>query len=380
MTTYDLIVLGTGGVGGAALFHAARRGLRVLGLDRFPPGHDRGSSHGETRIIRQAYFEHSDYVPLLLRAYALWGDLEQLLGVQLFRQAGLLQVGPPDGVVVRGVLQAARLHGLAVDSLSAKEAARRFPAFAFPPGSEAAFEAKAGYLWVERCVLAHLAAAKAAGAELQTGVTIAGWSSEGGGLRVQTSAGVFSTARLVIAPGPWAPELLGDLGVPLTVRRKHVYWFEAPPVCQEEAGTPTYLFELPHGVFYGFPGISGQGLKVGEHSGGAIVADPLIDPRSPNSHDQARVQGFLAECLPSFAAGGMVPAPLHSSVCYYTMSPDENFVVGKHPRDERVAFACGLSGHGFKFVGALGEALVDLLTGTAPQTTIDFLSPERFLR
>lgn len=378
MTTYDLIVLGTGGVGGAALYQAAKRGLRVLGLDRFPPGHDRGSSHGETRIIRQAYFEHSDYVPLLLRSYALWAELEQELGVQLFRQVGLLQVGPADGAVVPGVLHAARLHGLAVDSLTAEEAARRFPAFNIPAGMTAAFEAKAGYLWVERCVLAHLAAAKAHGAELRTGVTIAGWSPEGTGLRVQTSAGDFSAARLVLAPGPWAPELLGDLGVPLTVRRKHVYWFEAPPLCREEAGTPTYLFELPHGVFYGFPGIANQGLKVGEHSGGEQVADPLTDPRSANPHDQARVQGFLAECLPSLAAGGTVPAPQRTSICYYTLSPDENFLVGKHPRDERVAFACGLSGHGFKFVGALGEGLVDLLTGVAPRKPLDFLSPARF--
>src|SRR6185436_3959125 len=166
-THFDAIVLGTGGVGSAAAFHLARRGAKVLGLDRFPGGHDRGSSHGQTRIIRQAYFEHSDYVPLLLRAYELWRELEQLAGTDLLHQIGLVQIGPPEGAVVRGVLEAARLHKLTVERLPAAEVERRWPAFRVPAESVGAFEAAAGYLRVERCVLAHLAAAKQHGAELR---------------------------------------------------------------------------------------------------------------------------------------------------------------------------------------------------------------------
>src|SRR6185295_8762413 len=143
--SYDVIVLGTGGVGSAAAFHLARRGAKVLGIDQYPSGHDRGSSHGETRVIRQAYFEHPDYVPLLLRAYELWRELEEQVGIDLLHQVGLVQVGPPDGFVVAGVLQAAQLHGLSVESLAADEVPKRFPGFRVPDGSVGVFEPAAGY-------------------------------------------------------------------------------------------------------------------------------------------------------------------------------------------------------------------------------------------
>src|SRR2546423_1266518 len=175
MSTYDVIVLGTGGVGSAAAYHLARRGAKVLGIDQFPGGHNRGSSHGETRVIRQAYFEHPDYVPLLLRAYELWRDLEQEARVDLLHQVGLLQVGPPEGLVVRGVLEAARLHGLNVESFSRDEISRRFPGVRAAENAVGVFEPAAGYLRVERCVLAHLAAAKARGAELRVRITGQSW-------------------------------------------------------------------------------------------------------------------------------------------------------------------------------------------------------------
>src|SRR5689334_17219095 len=175
MRSYDVIVLGTGGVGSAAAYQLARRGAKVLGIDQFPGGHDRGSSHGETRVIRQAYFEHPDYVPLLLRAYELWRELEHEAGVDLLHQVGLLQVGPPDGCVVGGVLEAARLHRLQVESLSREEIPRRFPGFRAAEGMVGVFEPAAGYLRVERCVLTHLAAAKARGAKFRFGVTAQSW-------------------------------------------------------------------------------------------------------------------------------------------------------------------------------------------------------------
>jgi sarcosine oxidase len=179
MPPYDAIVLGTGGVGSAAAFHLARRGARVLGLDRFPGGHDRGSSHGRTRIIRQAYFEHADYVPLLRWAYELWAELESLADEQLFHRVALLQIGPPEGYVVGGVFSAAKQHGLAVDELTAAQSRARFPGFRVPDCMAGVFEPAAGYLRVERCVLAHLAAAKQQGAELRTGVTVQAWDVDG---------------------------------------------------------------------------------------------------------------------------------------------------------------------------------------------------------
>jgi sarcosine oxidase len=346
----------------------------VLGIDQFPGGHDRGSSHGQTRVIRQAYFEHADYVPLLLRAYELWRELEREAGDDLLHQVGLLQVGPPQGQVVRGVTEAARLHGLAVESLSAGEVQRRFRGFRVPEDSVGVFEPAAGYLRVERCVLAHLAAAGRYGAELLHGVTAHGWSADGGGVKVSTDRGDFAAARLVITAGPWAPRMLADLNVKLELRRKHLYWFPTQDAMYHEAGgCPTYLYELPQGVFYGFPQVDELGLKVAEHSGGASIADPLNDPRPLEESDLARVEDFLSQYLPG------VGRPMQRrSVCFYTMSPDEHFLVDRHPQHENVLFVAGLSGHGFKFTSVLGEVMADLALDGATKLPVGFLCLSRF--
>jgi sarcosine oxidase len=370
MPTYDVIVLGAGGVGSAAMYQLARRGAKVVGIDQFPAGHDRGSSHGQTRVIRQAYFEHPDYVPLLLRGYELWRELEQAAGVDLLHQIGLLQVGPPAGMVVAGVLEAARLHGLKVESLTADEISHRFPGFGAPDGSVGVFEPAAGYLKVEQCVLAHLAAAKRHGADLRLGVTAQSWQPDGDGIRVATDQGDFSAAKLIIAAGPWAPRLLADLGISLQVRRKHLYWFPtADADYYESNGCPTYLYELPHGVYYGFPQVDELGIKVAEHTGGEVIADPANDPRSLDPADLARVEAFLAQYLPG------VGRPIERrSVCFYTMSPDEHFLVDRHCHHRNVLFAAGLSGHGFKFTSVLGEALAHLAIDGATSLPLDFLS------
>jgi sarcosine oxidase len=376
MPTYDVIILGTGGVGSAAAYHLARRGAKVLGLDRFPAGHDRGSSHGETRIIRQAYFEHPDYVPLLLRAYELWRGLEQECGVDLLHQVGLLQVGPPDGAVVRGVLQSAVQHGLSVESLSAGEVERRWPGFRVPASMTGVFEAAAGYLRVERCVLAHLAAAKVHGAEFRFGSAVAARRSAANAVEVVTDAGqTYRAAKLIITAGPWAPALFAHLPIKLQPRRKHLYWFRADDtIYHQDTGCPTFLYELTHGVYYGFPQIDSLGVKVAEHSGGQAVADPLNDPRALDPADLARVEAFLRAHLP-----GVSNSLQRHSVCFYTMSPDEHFIVDRDPRDHNYLFAAGLSGHGFKFTSVLGEALADLALDGTTSLPVEFLRLNRLL-
>lgn len=370
---FDVIVLGTGGVGSAAAFHLARRGARVLGLDRFPGGHDRGSSHGETRIIRQAYFEHADYVPLLRRAYQLWHELETIAGEQLLHQVGLLQVGPVDGPVVRGVISAAQEHGLSVEQLSAEEVHHRYPGFRVPPGMVGVLEQAAGYLRVERCVLAHLAAAQQRGAELRSGVTVLDWQAGESGARVRTNQGEFTADKLVITAGAWAPQLLASLGVTMQVRRKHLYWFENKNPQLDQRQSPTFLFEMPHGIFYGFPQIDDLGVKAAEHSGGEEVVDPLADSRAQDAADLQRVSEFMQACLP-----GVSPTVTRHATCFYTMSPDEHFLVDTHPQHKCVVFAAGLSGHGFKFTGVLGAALADLALEGATSLPIGFLSAGRF--
>lgn len=371
---YDAIVIGTGGVGSAAAYHLAQRGAKVLGLDRFPGGHDRGSSHGETRIIRQAYFEHSDYVPLLKRAYELWGALEREAGEVLFHRVGLLQIGAKQGAVVRGVLESAQRHRLAVEKLDAAEIAGRWPAFRVPDGSIGAYEPGAGYLRVEACVLAHLAAAKRRGAEFQTGVSVLSWREAGTGFAVATDRGEFRAAKLVVTAGPWAPQMLGELGVRLEVRRKHLYWFGKEDPALHQSRCPTFLYELPLGVFYGFPAIDSLGVKVAEHSGGATVDDPLTDPRELDRSDLEGVQAFLRQCMPT------VRGPLNRhAVCFYTMSPDEHFIVDRHPRSDAVVFAAGLSGHGFKFTSVLGEALAQLALDGSTLLPVGFLDRGRLV-
>ena len=369
-TTFDAIVLGMGGIGSAALYRLARRGLRVLGVDRYEPPHDRGSSHGETRIIRKAYFEHPDYVPLAEAALAGWNELGRATRQSLHRTTGLLELGPPAGVVVPGVLQAARQHGLQVEQLTAAEAARRWPGFV-ADGLAVVYEPDAGVLFVERCVAAHLAAAQAAGAQVLPGVEAFGWQL-GKSITLTTAAGAFQTERLIVAAGAWSGALLAELGVPLTPRRQMVTWHDAAPALHADAGCPCFLFELPSGVFYGFPDL-GDGLKVGDHAPGAVVDDPGRLDRELHPGDREPLSAFLRERLP-----GATPAPLRHSACMYTMSPDEHFVLDRHPADERVVLAAGLSGHGFKFAPVLGEALADLAIEGASRLPIDFLSLARF--
>ena len=374
--TFDAVVLGVGGVGSAALYHLAARGLRVLGVDRFLPGHDRGSSHGQTRLIRQAYHEHPAYVPLVQRAYALWHELEQLSGRELYRQVGILEAGPADGQVMPGVLASARQHHLAVEQLDAAELARRFPGFCIPADFAAVFEAQAGYLRVEDCTRTYVDLALLRGASLRIGGQVRSWKSHGDAIRLQLDDGEIEAARLVVTAGAWARDLLAGVRVPFEVVRKPLYWFDAPEaIYGERHGGPGFIFETGEGNFYGFPFVAGQGLKCAEHTGGETVADPLNVNRQPIDAETARVRQFVARWLPRAST-----EPTNFAVCLYTLSPDRNFVVDRHPEHPQVCFAAGLSGHGFKFASVLGEVLADFAAQGRSPLPVDFLSCRRFAR
>lgn len=370
----DALVVGAGGVGSAALYHLARRGLSVRGIDRFAPPHDRGSSHGDTRVIRLAYFEHPDYVPLLRRAYALWEELAQATNQELYVECGALQVGPPEGALLPGLDRAAAEHELALERYDAASFAERWPGFVLPPGAEARFERRAGYLRVEDCIAAHLELAQAAGAELLTDTVVRGWQRRGPDqVEVETSAGTFAARRLIVTPGAWASGLLAGLGVPLQVTRQALFWFEAERVQAKDQGAPVYFYELADGRFYyGFPAEGGV-AKAARHYGGASVADPLALDRELRPAEEEDLRGFLSGHLK-----GVGGARQRHAVCMYTNTPDENFLVGRHPEAGEVVFAAGLSGHGFKFASALGEALAALACDEEPPASVGFLSPGRF--
>jgi monomeric sarcosine oxidase len=377
MARYDAIVLGVGGVGSAALLQLASRGLRVLGVDRFSPPHDRGSTHGHTRVIRQAYFEHSNYVPLLKESYRLWHELEKRTGRRLFHRIGLIEVGPEDGVVVPGVLQAAAEHGLEVEALTASNVESRWPGLRVGTGLVGVFEPSAGYLLVEDCVQAQLDAARIAGAELLMNTEVIDWSADESVVRVRLANGNELVAeRLVVAAGAWSSRLLAELKLALEVRRKSLFWFQSDDERYEAgSGMPVFLYELPDGVFYGFPQIDERGVKCAEHSGGRIIQDPLMVDRAVDPAEQRRVGTFLREYLP-----GVSSSMTDHAVCMYTMSPDEHFIVDRHPQHSNVAFAAGLSGHGFKFVPVLGRVLADLALDGGTDLPVEFLSVRRLRR
>ncbi len=369
---YDVVVIGLGGAGSAAAYHLARRGLKVLGVERFGPLHDRGSSHGHTRITRQAYFEHPDYVPLLLRAYELWQELERACGDPLLLLCGGLMVGPPQGELVSGALRSAQAYGLPHEILSPQDARARFPAFHLADAEVALYEPRAGVLFPESCVRAHQQQAQARGAELRFGVRVLDWDSDGRRVTVRAETGTVEAGSLVLAAGAWMPEL-ARWQLPLWVERQVVFWF-APrrPEWFGPDRCPVFIWQAQDGFFYGIPSMAGRGLKAARHHGGERVHPDRVPPARPEEAGWLRAQ--LARCLPD-ADGGLEGA----ATCLYTNTPDERFVVDFHPEFPNVLVCSACSGHGFKFTSVVGELVADLVTQRSTRLPIEFLSLRRFL-
>lgn len=373
-TDYDVIVLGLGGCGSAAAAHLARRGLNVLGLEQYPPVHDRGSSHGETRIIRLAYFEHPDYVPLLRRSYQLWDELEHACHTRLFHKSQLLLSGPAEGETIRGALRAAHDHQLTIEQLTANEVARRFPGIVIPEYHAVVLEPEAGFLHVEQCVESHLQLARQYGADMQFETPVRALRIKRDSVTVLTDNASFHAPRLVITAGAWTSSLLSQLKVPLVVSRKFVGWLGTQNRSYHvDDGYPCFFFELPEGTFYGFPSLDGTSLKMARHSGVEPVADPAQVDRNCHSEDTAPLLQFAASVLPRLTTD-----LIQHSICLYTLSPDQHFIIDTLPEAPHVSVACGLSGHGFKFTSVLGEVLADLATQQRTDQPIGFLSLRRF--
>ena len=371
---FDVIVAGLGAMGSATVYHLAARGSRVLGLDRFRPPHDHGSSHGRTRIIREAYFEDPAYVPLVQRAYQLWAELEKRSRRRLFLQTGGVMVGSPEGVLIRGALRSALRHRLAHEVLSAGELRRRLPVFRPARNMVGVWEPRAGVLFPELAVEAHLEMAADDGAVLRFNEPVVSWEPRGQGVQVRTPNHSFSANRLVLAAGPWMPSLAQDVNLPLSVERQVLYWFEprGQPAAFGASACPISIWQYgSRRFFYGFPDL-GEGVKLALHHQGE-PAQPDTVRREVDTREITQMRTLLRRFLPD-AEGRL----RETAVCLYTNAPDEHFILDCHPQHPQVLLASPCSGHGFKFSSVIGEILAMMALGQSPVLDVSLFRLSRF--
>ncbi|HEV3324512.1 MAG TPA: N-methyl-L-tryptophan oxidase [Puia sp.] len=380
MTTesFDVIVIGLGAHGSSALYHLSREHLlsrgrqKVVGIDRFTPPHQHGSSHGQSRIIRQAYHENPVYVPFVRAAYDLWEELERESGVRLLIGTGGLLLGAEDSAVVCGARLSAETHGLDYDWLDAADIRRRFPAFRPSAGTVAVWEKRAGILFPEECIAAFLRGAAAAGASIRCEEVVLEIRPVADGVEVVTSRGRYVAGKVIVSAGAWIGALLPELRLPLTIERQVVCWFQdsrgrsVSPLLASPLGPPAsplgsqrmpvYIWEYAPGrLFYGFPDL-GEGIKIGFHHGGRHIR--------PEELRQDVVPAEISE-IAAIAATYLDIDPVFrsASVCMYTNTPDEDFILDAHPACANIFIASPCSGHGFKFSSVIGKILSDWAMG-----------------
>jgi monomeric sarcosine oxidase len=364
----EVIVIGGGTMGTAAGWALARMGREVIVLEQYEHVHAMGSHGGNTRIIRHAYAEGPDYVPLVLEADNLWQKLEQETGQILLTRTGALDISRIGGTHARSARASAEKHGIEFEWLPGSEVSRRWPVWRFDDEFEACFSPGAGFLKVAPALRAMASEMTRYGGRLRTNERVSSWSADEHGITVSTSAGDYSCERLIVAAGAWNGKLLAGLGLPLEVRRKPVLWFQ---VDDRDAFAPEWfpVFMVQDGghELYGLPITDDPGLKVGEHTGGDVVSPDTVERKIRPSDVTHAVGPFINAHL-----DGVRVNVADSSVCMYTVTPDEDFIIDRDPRDDRVIFAAGFSGHGFKFAPVIGQHLAALATDPTTQPYPDF--------
>jgi len=371
---YDAIVVGVGGMGSAACYHLARRGLRTLGLERFDIPHTMGSSHGISRIIRLAYYEHPSYVPLLLRAFELWDDLERESERRLLEVTGTIDSSAPDEIVFSGALTACEQFGLEHEVLTSAELTARYPGYQLPSGHLALFQPHGGFLLPERCISAHVEGALAAGADIRARERVIAWEPLGDGVRVTTDRGTYQAGSLVLAAGAWMASLVPGLAHLAEPERQVLGWF-APlqPALFVPERFPVFNLMVPEGRYYGFPRYDVPGFKIGLYHHLQERVDPDDFQREANVEDEAPLREVTARYFP--AANGPTMA---LRTCMFTNTPDEHFILDVLPGFPQVVVASPCSGHGFKFASVIGEILADLAQNGETRHDIGLLRLSRF--
>ncbi|GIU94098.1 MAG: N-methyltryptophan oxidase [Gaiellaceae bacterium] len=371
MERYDVVVVGVGGMGSAALYHLARRGRRVLGLERYNVLHNRGSSHGLTRIIRLAYFEHPSYVPLLRRAYELWRTLEDESGEQLLHVTGIVEGGER---ILEGTLRSCEEHDLAHEVLDGREVARRFPGYQLPPDLRVVHQPDGGFLVPERCIVSHVARALAHGAIVRARERVLEWRETGSGVRIRTERGEIEAERLVLTAGAWSQDVARlPEGMVRGVRQAFAWFHPSRPELFAPERFPVFNLVLEGEHFYGFPAHGIPGFKLGRYDRlGSSGAPDGID-REPRPEDELPLRAFAERYFPAGAG-----PTLALETCLFEPSPDEHFLVDRHPESEAAIVGAGFSGHGFKFCSVIGEILADLALDGSTRHDIALFRFDRF--
>ncbi len=372
--SYDVIVAGVGGMGSAACYHLARRGKRVLGLEQYGIPHMRGSSHGYTRIIRLAYYEHPSYVLLLRRAYELWREIQQTAGEQLLYITGSIDAGPPDEWVFKGAWESARLHDLPHEVLTGSEVRRRYPAYHLPPETLALVQPDGGFLRPERCIVSHVMAAQALGAEIHGFERVLEWEPLASGVRVRTDRDVYEAEKLVLSAGAWNGHLLDVLDGLLVPERQVLAWLQPsrPDYFQPQA-FPVFNLLVEEGRFYGFPVFDVPGFKFGKYHHLQEWSDADDVDWEPHEYDERVLRQFAERYFPD----GCGPT-MNLEACIFTNTPDKHFIVDLHPLYPQVSFASPCSGHGFKFASVIGEIMADLAEVGVTRHDIGLFRLDRF--
>lgn len=371
---YDVIVVGVGGMGSATVFHLAQRGLEVLGLERYDIPHAMGSSHGITRIIRLAYYEHPSYIPLLRRAYDLWSDLEATHSRQLLYRTGSIDAGPPDSHVFEGSLESCREFGLDHEVLTATELGDRYPGYELPRSHRAVYQPDGGFLVPEQCIIAHVNAAHAEGAEIHARERVEEWEATTSGVRVTTDHDQYDAGALVVTAGAWCGDLIEPLEGVAVPERQVLAWLQptAPAIFDPET-FPVFNLAVEEGRYYGFPIYDVPGFKFGRYHHRDETVDPDDWNREPDHADEQLLRAFAERYFPQGAGPTM-----RLSTCMFTNTPDEHFILDTLPAHPNVIVGAGFSGHGFKFSSVIGEILADLAIDGTTQHPIDMFRLDRF--
>ncbi|MFG0886769.1 N-methyl-L-tryptophan oxidase [Vibrio sp. CJQ_6] len=371
---YDVVVVGAGSMGMAAGYFLAKQGKKVLMMDAFDPPHHHASHHGETRIIRHAYGEGEKYVPLALRAQALWEALQAESGQTLFLKTGVLNMGEASSPFIQMIIASAKQYQLPIEVLTAAEIHQRFPGITLPDNYIGCFESTSGVLRCEDCISAYRQLALAHGAELLTYHPLDEIDVQDHGVTLRSGETVIVADKVIVSAGAWATKLMSalDFTLPMQPNRKTFAWFEADEALYGEGLFPAFSFDSPQGMYYGFPSIDGAGLKVGRHDGGEAQ-----DPDTPIAPfdtvvDSVDLERFLATVMPQ--TSGL----MYGKTCLYSMTADEHFIIDTLPKHDNIIIAAGFSGHGFKFASVIGEILSDLAVRGETEHDISLFSLSRF--